>query len=156
MAKTVTAASGRSRPETSPGLFRARPALLEQYRSLPLPSTQDEHWRFTDLEGFDPDSFAVDAAGIGTGRSSMLELETAGTAFASEAGIQIANAPDGVTFAPLDDHELLGTLVGVEDKFTAQNAALWQRGISACAVPGQRLPWPATWRSPGCTTTGTS
>ena len=59
----------------------------------------------------------------------MLELETAGTAFASEAGIQIANAPDGVTFAPLDDHEPLGTLVGVEDKFTAQNAALWQRGL---------------------------
>jgi len=107
----------------------ARSALLEQYRSLPLPSTQEEHWRFTDLEGFDPDAYAVDAEGAAAGRSSMLELETAGTAFASEAGIEIANVPDGVTFAPLTDHELLGTLVGAEDKFTAQNAALWQHGL---------------------------
>ena len=107
----------------------ARSALLEQYRSLPLPSTQEEHWRFTDLEGFDPDAYAVDAEGAAAGRSSMLELETAGTAFVSEAGIEIANVPDGVTFAPLADHELLGTLVGAEDKFTAQNAALWQHGL---------------------------
>ena len=107
----------------------ARSALLEQYKSLSLPSTQEEHWRFTDLEGFDPDAYAVDAEGAAAGRSSMLELETAGTAFVSEAGIEIANVPDGVTFAPLADHELLGTLVGAEDKLTAHNAAVWQHGL---------------------------
>ncbi len=32
----------------------SRPELLERYRELPLPSTRDEHWRFTDLAGFDP------------------------------------------------------------------------------------------------------
>jgi molecular chaperone GrpE len=30
---------------------------LERYRELPLPDTTEEHWRFTDLRGFDPDSF---------------------------------------------------------------------------------------------------
>jgi hypothetical protein len=30
---------------------------LESYRALPLPDTTEEHWRFTDLKDFDPDSF---------------------------------------------------------------------------------------------------
>ena len=33
---------------------------LEQYRNLPLPSTSDEAWRFTDLAGFDPESFSAE------------------------------------------------------------------------------------------------
>ena len=33
-----------------------REAALERYQALPLPSTSDEHWRFTDLRGFDPES----------------------------------------------------------------------------------------------------
>ena len=36
-----------------------RTELLEAYRALPLPTTRDEHWRFTDLAGFDPDAFAA-------------------------------------------------------------------------------------------------
>ena len=38
-----------------------RPELLERYRTLPLPTTKDEHWRFTDLAGFDPDGWEPDA-----------------------------------------------------------------------------------------------
>jgi Fe-S cluster assembly protein SufD len=106
-----------------------RAAVLERYRELPLPSTTEEHWRFTDLSGFDPDAFAVESAGSGAGRSSLLELDAAGTVFASEGGLEIVDVPEGVTFAPLSDHELLGTLVGAEDKFTAQNAALWKHGL---------------------------
>ena len=30
---------------------------LERYQALPLPDTTEEHWRFTDLRGFDPDAF---------------------------------------------------------------------------------------------------
>jgi len=37
-----------------------RADLLERYRSLPLPTTRDEHWRFTDLRGFDPEAFRRD------------------------------------------------------------------------------------------------
>ncbi len=35
----------------------ARAELLERYRALPMPTTTDESWRFTDLKGFDPDAF---------------------------------------------------------------------------------------------------
>jgi len=30
---------------------------LTRYQELPLPDTTQEHWRFTDLRGFDPDAF---------------------------------------------------------------------------------------------------
>ena len=32
-----------------------RADALGRYRALPLPTTKDEHWRFTNLAGFDPD-----------------------------------------------------------------------------------------------------
>ena len=35
----------------------SRTDALERYNALPLPTTKDEHWRFTDLKGFDPDAF---------------------------------------------------------------------------------------------------
>ena len=37
----------------------SRAQALERYNELPLPSTSDEHWRFTDLRGFDPDAFST-------------------------------------------------------------------------------------------------
>ena len=39
-----------------------RSELLERYRALPLPTTKDEHWRFTDLSGFDPDAWTANGA----------------------------------------------------------------------------------------------
>jgi Fe-S cluster assembly protein SufD len=50
-------------------------------------------------------------------------------AHVSEGGIEIEKAPEGITFEALGDHELLGTLVRAEDKFTAHNAACWQHGL---------------------------
>ena len=38
----------------------SKAAAMERYRELPLPDTTEEHWRFTDLKGFDPDSFGHD------------------------------------------------------------------------------------------------
>jgi Fe-S cluster assembly protein SufD len=111
----------------------SRAELLERYRALPLPTTTDEPWRFTDLKGFDPDAF-VSNGHVGGQTSagaagSMLELDVAGLAIVSEDGIEIQRAPDGVTFEPLRDHELLGTLVGADEKFAAHNAALWEHGL---------------------------
>ena len=120
----------------------SRADLLERYEALPLPSTKDEHWRFTDLSGFDPNAFDREAGGTGARPDSMLQLDTAGTAFVSEAGVEIVEAPAGVTFAPLDDHELLGTLVGTDDKFTAQNAALWKHGLLVHVPEGVELEKP--------------
>ena len=112
----------------------SRPELLERYRALPFPTTTDEPWRFTDLKGFDPDAFVSNGhvAGPGPGASpaaTMLDLDVAALATVSEDGIEIERAPEGITFEPLRDHELLGTLVGADEKFAAHNAALWEHGL---------------------------
>jgi Fe-S cluster assembly protein SufD len=105
---------------------------LERYKALPLPDTTEEHWRFTDLRGFDPDAFeqvrgTVPGTPPGT---TMLDLDVAGLATISEAGVSIEQAPDGVTFTQLgEDHERLYSLVGWEEKFAAHNAAVWQHGL---------------------------
>jgi Fe-S cluster assembly protein SufD len=107
----------------------ARPELLERYRALPLPTKADEHWRFTDLSGFDPDAFAADGATEIAAPATLLDVDAAGIAVVGEAGIRIERAPEGIRFEPLADHPLLGTLVGSDEKFAAHNAALWQNGL---------------------------
>ena len=124
----------------------SRPELLERYRALPLPSTTDEPWRFTDLQGFDPESF-VSNGHIGRqtpagASASMLDLDVAALATVTEDGIEIERAPDGITFEPLIDHELLGTLVGADEKFAAHNAALWERGLLVQVPKGVVLEQP--------------
>jgi Fe-S cluster assembly protein SufD len=103
--------------------------LLERYRALPLPTTSDEHWRFTDLKGFDPDAFSADGGGV-VRPESMLELDVAGLAFAGEGGVEIERAPEGVTFEPLpESYPRLYELVGSDEKFAAHNAASWKHGL---------------------------
>ena len=106
-----------------------RTDLLERYRALPLPTTKDEAWRFTDLKDFDPDAFSGnDAAGVASA-PAMLELEAAGIVRVSEGGLEIDRAPDGIRFEPLAEHPLLGELVGADEKFAAHNAAEWKHGL---------------------------
>jgi Fe-S cluster assembly protein SufD len=115
---------------------------LDRYRELPLPDTTEEHWRFTDLTGFDPDSFES-ASGQTAPASGMLDLDVAGLATVGEGGVTIERAPDGVTFAPLpEDHELLYSLVGWDEKFAAHNAALWQHGLLVVVPKGVTLDKP--------------
>jgi len=105
---------------------------LERYQALPLPDTTEEHWRFTDLRGFDPDAFGqvpgtVPEAGPA---EAMVELEVAGLATITESGVAIERTPEGVTFQRLDEgHERLYSLVGWDEKFAAHNAAVWQHGL---------------------------
>jgi Fe-S cluster assembly protein SufD len=107
----------------------SRTDALERYRALPLPTTSEESWRFTDLAGFDPDSFYVNGAGPVETAPLLVDVETAGVALVSESGIEIEHAPEGITFEPLVDHELLGELVGSDEKFAAHNAAEWKHGL---------------------------
>jgi Fe-S cluster assembly protein SufD len=110
----------------------ARADLLERYRALPLPTMRDEHWRFTDLRGFDPDSFVQNGhRGLTPVSSeSMLEIDVSGLVSVSESGIDIERAPEGVVFEPLSETEqLLGTLVGADEKFAAHNLAEWKHGL---------------------------
>jgi Fe-S cluster assembly protein SufD len=107
----------------------ARAEALERYRTLPVPGTDDEPWRFTDLRGFDPDAFTA-APGKVSRPESMLELDVAGLAHVGEGGIEIERAPAGVTFELLrEQHPRLHQLVGWDEKFAAHNAAAWQAGL---------------------------
>jgi len=119
-----------------------RETALERYRELPLPTTSDEHWRFTDLRGFDPEAFSANGAHASSAGDSLLEIDAAGIAEATEGGIEIVRAPEGITFARLEDHERLGTLVGAEDKLTAHNAALWKNGLLVHVPAGVELEKP--------------
>jgi Fe-S cluster assembly protein SufD len=125
-----------------------RTEALERYRALPLPDTTMEAWRFTDLAGFDPDAFAVENGRVGgqtpaVAETGMLEIDVAGVATASEAGIEIGRVPEGVVFESLADaHERLGSLVGADDKFTAHNAAAWKHGLLVRVPKGVELEQP--------------
>jgi Fe-S cluster assembly protein SufD len=118
----------------------ARPEAVEAYASLPIPDTTEEHWRFTDLKGFDPDSFV---GGGPSEISTMLDLDVAGYATVTEHGIEIANAPEGVRFEPLpEDYERLYSLVGWTEKFAAHNAAMWTNGLLVVVPKGVVLEKP--------------
>jgi Fe-S cluster assembly protein SufD len=107
-----------------------RAKQLRRYLELPLPTTKDEHWRFTDLAGFDPDGWTANGVASSTPPPSLLDLDVAGVALVGEAGIEIDQAVDGIEFELLpEDHELLYSLVGWEEKFAAHNAAMWKNGL---------------------------
>jgi Fe-S cluster assembly protein SufD len=102
-----------------------RDEAAKRFAELPLPSTADEHWRFTDLRGFDPVS-----RGAVTGSSGrpMLDLDVAGRAAAHESGIEIVSAPAGITFEPLPaDYD--ARLIPDDDRFALENLAQWRHGL---------------------------
>ena len=121
----------------------ARTKALEAYRALPVPDTSQEHWRFTNLRGFDPDAFSGESAAAASPGQSMLELDVAGLAFVGEGGIEIERAPEGITFEPLsENHPRLHELVGWDEKFAAHNAALWKHGLLVHVPKGVELDRP--------------
>jgi len=122
----------------------SRGEQLERYNALPLPDTTQESWRFTDLRGFDPDSFTATAAGEGFQTVSVLpELDVAAFAEVSESGIRIHGEVDGIRFEQLDEsHERLYGLVGWDEKFAAHNAAMWEHGLLVHVAKGVVLEKP--------------
>ena len=100
---------------------------MAAYERLPIPDTTEEHWRFTNLRDFDPEAFS----GAATAEiSTMLDLDVAGYATVTADGIEISQAPAGVTFELLsEENERLYSLVGWDEKFAAHNAAMWKHGL---------------------------
>jgi Fe-S cluster assembly protein SufD len=111
----------------------SRAEALARYRSLPVPTTSEEAWRFTDLAGFDPDAFSANGTstvpGTPEGGRGLVEIASFARAIVTEHGIEIENAPGGITFQPLADHPRLGELVDDSEKFAAHNAAEWKHGL---------------------------
>src|SRR5437763_1549019 len=64
----------------------SRSEILGAYEALPLPTTKDESWRFTDLRGFDPDAFT--ATGEGARPERMLAIEVSGLAAVVELFVE--------------------------------------------------------------------
>ena len=121
----------------------SRADALAAYAALPLPDTTEEHWRFTDLRGFDPDAFASGGHALASNAGTMLELDVAGYVTVTEDGLDISQAPEGVTFAPLpEDHERLYSLIGWDEKFAAHNAAMWKNGLLVVVPKGVQLEKP--------------
>jgi Fe-S cluster assembly protein SufD len=125
-------------PEALRGL--SREALRTRYSELPLPARSEEAWRFTDLRGFDPDSFGE--TGDGSVPERMLNIDVDALATVTESSIEIENAPEGITFARLEDHPRLGELVPPTEKFAAHNAALWENGLLVVVPRGVVLERP--------------
>ena len=116
-----------------------RDEAAKRFAELPLPSTADEHWRFTDLRGFDPSS--VPGTVVPATSTAMLDLEVAARAVVTEAGIEIISAPEGVTFEPLPaDYE--ARLIPEDDKFALENLARWQHGLLVRVPKGAEIASP--------------
>ena len=119
----------------------SRSDALAAYDRLPIPDTNEEHWRFTDLTGFDPSSFTV--SDTGTVSDTMVELDVSGLATVTGDGIEIERAPEGITFASLpEDFARLYSLVGWDEKFAAHNAAMWKHGLLVVVPKGVVLEKP--------------
>ncbi|HET7648340.1 MAG TPA: SufD family Fe-S cluster assembly protein, partial [Gaiellaceae bacterium] len=118
----------------------AKAEALAAYETLPIPDTTQEHWRFTDLAGFDPDAFAGAASAE---IETMLDLDVAGYATVTADGIEIERAPEGVRFELLpEDDPRLYSLVGWDEKFAAHNAAMWKHGLLVVVPKGVVLEKP--------------
>jgi Fe-S cluster assembly protein SufD len=123
----------------------ANAQALEAYRNLPIPDTTEEHWRFTDLKGFDPEAYGSETGTLPRNESvtTMLDLDVAGYATVTRDGIEISKLPEGVRFEPLpEDYERLYSLIGWDEKFAAHNAAMWQHGLLVVVPKGVVLEKP--------------
>ena len=126
----------------------SRDAALARYQELPVPDTTQEAWRFTNLRGFDPNTYTAEPDESMFQTESMLpELEVSGWAEVSETGLRIHSVPavEGVRFELLDENDpRLHTLVGWNEKFPAHNAALWKHGLLVHVPKGVELGHEAT------------
>jgi Fe-S cluster assembly protein SufD len=116
-----------------------RDEAAQRFAELPLPTTADEHWRFTDLRGF-PVELVSDTGSV-SDTSPVLDLDVAGRAIMNESGIEIVSAPDGVTFEPLP-RDYQARLVPDDDKFAVENLARWEHGLLVRVPKGVELERP--------------
>jgi len=116
-----------------------REDAAKRFEKLPLPTTADEHWRFTDLRGFEPVSDTGTVSD--TSAKPALELDVAGRALVTEAGIEIVSAPEGITFEALPT-TYEAKLIPDDDKFALENLARWEHGLLVHVPKGVELEKP--------------
>jgi Fe-S cluster assembly protein SufD len=117
-----------------------RTDAAKRFEELPLPTTADEHWRFTDLRGFSVPELVSDTLEV-SDTSPMLDLDVAGRVHVTESGIEIISAPEGITFEPLPA-DYPAEIVPDDDKFAVENLARWQHGLLVHVPKGVELSKP--------------
>jgi Fe-S cluster assembly protein SufD len=140
------------------------------YERTPLPTLREENWRYTSLRGIDFDAFQAPAEAPGEAATGLFGgVATAGSLMQRGQTIVRSDldAPSGVVLGSLEEaadagsavvSANLGTVVGLSDRFLAENAARWSggalvhvpAGIEVAAplrvaveipAPGARLVW---------------
>jgi Fe-S cluster assembly protein SufD len=115
-----------------------RDQAATRFAELPLPSTKDEHWRFTDLRGFSPQEVSDTKV---SDTKPALDLDVAARAVVTENGIEIVSAPEGVTFELLPP-DYPAKLIPDDDKFALENLARWEHGLLVHVPKGVELDKP--------------
>jgi Fe-S cluster assembly protein SufD len=125
---------------------------------LSVPSSADEHWRFTSLRGIDFATYAATVEAVpGEPQGAILaEGEHAGRIVMRDGGVVLDEfspevAAQGVVFGSLkrlaEEHSdlvepVLGTIVGYDEKFAAENGALWTDGLLLHVPAGVKVALP--------------
>jgi len=139
-------------------LDERRSLAAQSNEILPVPSMSDEHWRFTSLRGVDFAAYAAVAEGVeGTPTGALLaEGDHAGRVVMRDGGVVLdeiaeAVAAQGVVFGSIrrlaDERPellepILGTIVGYDEKFAAENGALWTDGVLLHVPAGVKIAQP--------------
>jgi Fe-S cluster assembly protein SufD len=98
-------------------LAERRRVAAERSAALPVPTIRDEHWRYTNLRGIDFGSYAP--------ATSPVVLE----AGSLPAGVLFMDLERAAAEHPELIERHLGAIVGTDEKFAAENAALWSDGV---------------------------
>jgi len=146
------------------GLAAYRQAAMAAYESLPLPTTQEEAWRRTDIRHLEPEVFRFPAAGEFRSLASVPDALKAPLADGDHGGelllvpggsqVHLASelAAKGVIFTTLQaaerEHpELLARIIGTivkpdEGKFAAMAGAFAQDGVLLFIPSGVQVEQP--------------
>jgi len=117
-----------------------------RYAELPVPTTTEEAWRFTDLRGFDPDSFALDAQPAGS-TEGLLEVAKGAHRAKSKVVcdaliLDEGSRSDTYPYIEIDEdevdigHEATVSKIGDEQLFYLMSRGLSQAEASAMIVAG--------------------
>lgn len=139
-------------------LDERRQQAAESNEVLSVPSSSDEHWRFTSLRGIDFATYAATVEAVpGEPQGAILaEGEHAGRIVMRDGGVVLDEfrpevAAQGVVFGSLkrlaEEHSdlvepVLGTIVGYDEKFAAENGALWTDGLLLHVPAGVKVALP--------------
>jgi Fe-S cluster assembly protein SufD len=140
-------------------LEERRQAAAEANAALPVPTIRDEHWRFTNLRGIDFGAYRAPAPSVDAAHAEGTILAVgneAGRLIQRDGAVVVveldpAVAAQGVIFTSLESaaaehpelvERYLGTIVGTDEKFAAENAALWSGGALVYVPQGVHVELP--------------